>query len=101
MGSAIVWLVDTVITLLIFLISVRAIVSWLVQFDIINTRNRVVWQILTMLERLTDPILRPISRVIPSLGGIDISPFVAWLALTVILIIFDHNIAGLLIGALG
>lgn len=101
MGSAIVWLVDTVIGLLIFLIFVRAIVSWLVQFDIINTRNQVVWQILTMLERLTDPILRPIARVVPSIGGIDISPIIAWLALTVIRIIFDRNIAPLLIGALG
>lgn len=101
MGSAIVWLFNTIIGLLILLIFVRAIVGWLVQFDIINTRNRVVWQILTMLERLTDPILAPISRVVPSIGGIDISPIIAWLALSVIRILFNVYLAAPLIGLLG
>jgi len=101
MGSAIVWLFNTIIGLLILLIFVRAIVSWLVQFDIINTRNRVVGQILTMLERLTDPIINPISRIIPSIGGIDISPIVAWLALKVIQILFNVYLAGPLVAALG
>ena len=101
MGSAIVWLFNTIIGLLIMLIFVRAIVSWLVQFDIINTRNRVVGQILMMLERLTDPIINPISRVVPSIGGIDISPIVAWLGLKVIQILFNVYLAGLLVAALG
>jgi YggT family protein len=101
MGFAIVWLVDNIIGLLIFLIFARAIVSWLVQFDIINTRNHIVAQILNMLERLTDPILIPISRVIPSIGGIDISPIVAWLALQAIRIVFDRTLAGPLINLLG
>ncbi|WP_421736254.1 YggT family protein [Caulobacter sp.] len=101
MGSAIVWLFNTIIGLLIMLIFVRAIVSWLVQFDIINTRNRVVGQILMMLERLTDPVLNPIARVLPSIGGIDISPIVAWLALKVIQILFNVYLAGPLVAALG
>ncbi|MDG2521141.1 YggT family protein [Caulobacter segnis] len=89
MGSAIVWLVNTIISLLIFLIFARAIVSWLVAFDILNTRNRFVYQVLTMLERITDPVLRPFQRIVPTLGGVDISPIVAWLALSVIRIIFN------------
>lgn len=101
MGSAFVWLFNTIIGLLIFLIFARAIVSWLVQFDIINTRNRVVWQILTLMERLTDPILNPISRVVPSIGGIDISPIIAWLALSVIRILFNVYLTGPLIRLLG
>jgi YggT family protein len=46
-----------------------------------------------MLERVTDPVLRPIQRVVPSLGGIDFSPVVAWLALTVIRILFNVYVA--------
>jgi YggT family protein len=101
MGSAIVWLVNAIIGLAILFIFARAIVGWLVQFDIINTRNQFVYQVLTMLERVTDPILRPIQRVVPSLGGVDFSPVVAWLALNVIQIIFNRLIAGPLVGALG
>ena len=93
MGTAIVWLVNAVIGLAIFFIFARAIVGWLVQFDIINTRNQFVYQVLTMLERVTDPVLRPIQRVVPPLGGIDFSPVVAWLALTVIRILFNVYLA--------
>jgi YggT family protein len=96
MGSAIVWLVNTVIGLAIFFIFARAIVGWLVQFDIINTRNQFVYQVLTMLERVTDPVLRPIQRIVPTLGGIDFSPVVAWLALSVIRILFNVYLAPLL-----
>lgn len=101
MGYAIVWLVNTIISLLIFLIFARAIVSWLVAFDIINTRNRFVYQVLTMLERITDPILSPLQRVLPTLGGIDISPIVAWLLLQFIQIIFNRTLAPIIVGALG
>jgi YggT family protein len=101
MGSAIVWLVNAVIGLAIFFIFVRAIVGWLVQFDIINTRNQFVYQVLTMLERVTDPVLRPIQRVVPTLGGIDFSPVVAWLALSVIRILFNVYLATPLIATLG
>ncbi|MET0337967.1 YggT family protein [Caulobacter sp. 73W] len=101
MGYAIVWLVNTIISLLIFLIFARAIVSWLVAFDIINTRNRFVYQVLTMLERITDPILSPLQRVLPTLGGIDISPIVAWLLLQFVQIIFNRTLAPIIVGALG
>ncbi len=101
MGSAIVWLVYKVIGLAVFFIFARAIVGWLVQFDIINTRNHFVAQMLTMLERVTDPILRPIQRVVPPLGGIDFSPVVAWLALEVIKILFRVYLETPLIVSLG
>jgi YggT family protein len=48
---------------------------------VVNTRNQVVYQIGTMLYRLTDPALRPIRRVVPNLGGIDISPILLLLAI--------------------
>ena len=98
MGAAIIWLVNTVINLAIFLIFARAIVSWLVAFDVINTRNPFVRQVLDMLERITDPILVPIQRIVPSLGGMDLSPIIAWLALGAIRIMFNQYLAPLLAG---
>jgi len=58
-----------------------AVMSWLIAFNVLNTYNRFVASIAEMLYRLTDPVLRPIRRVIPSLGGIDISPVIAMLIL--------------------
>lgn len=58
-------------------IIISAILSWLVAFNVINTRNPGVYRILDMLDRLTYPILEPFRRFIPNLGGIDISPIIA------------------------
>ncbi len=50
--------------------------TWLVQFNVLNTRNRFVYLVGHSLHRLTEPALRPIRRVLPHLGGVDISPIV-------------------------
>ena len=59
-----------------YLIVAAAIVSWLVAFSVINVRNQFVRMIVDFLYRLTEPVLRPIRRFLPNLGGIDISPVV-------------------------
>lgn len=100
MGAAIVWLVNTIISLLIFMIFARAIISWLVAFDVLNTRNRFVHQVLRVLEGITDPILKPFQRFVPLLGGVDISPIVAFLALQVIRILFNTYLSPVLLGPL-
>ena len=79
MGFALVWLVNAVVTLMIWCIIASAILSWLFAFDVINYRNRFVYQLATMLDRLTSPILAPLRRFIPPLGGIDLTPVVALL----------------------
>lgn len=101
MGSAIVWLVNTVIGLVILLIFVRAILSWLVAFNVINVSNRFVYEVLRFLEAVTDPIIRPFQRIIPRLGGVDISFIVAFLALKFIQIVFNNVLAGPLVRLLG
>ncbi|MGI3901302.1 MAG: YggT family protein [Janthinobacterium lividum] len=53
-----------------------AIVSWLVAFDVINFRNDIVRSIWRFLEAITEPALRPIRRILPNLGGIDVSPVI-------------------------
>jgi YggT family protein len=66
----------------IWMVIISAILSWLVHFGVVNTRNQVVAMIGEFLWRVTEPALRPIRRFLPNLGGIDISPII------LILIIF-------------
>ena len=67
-----------------YLIIISVIASWLVAFGVINTRNPTVYRILDILNRITDPILRPIRRLIPPMGGLDLSPMVVLLIIYVI-----------------
>jgi len=57
------------------------ILSWLVSFNIINTSSQFIYLIGTALRRLTNPVLQPIRRRMPELGGIDVSPVIAILGL--------------------
>lgn len=75
------WLVNTVITLYIWILIASAVLSWLVAFNVVNPQNQVVRVIGDTLYRLTEPLLRPIRSVLPSLGGLDISPLILILAL--------------------
>ena len=101
MGTALVWLVNTVIGLMVWFIIIQAILSWLFAFDVINHRNRFVSQIADFLDRITAPILEPFRRIIPTLGGIDISPIVVLLLLQFVRILFNASAAPVLIGMLG
>jgi YggT family protein len=78
---SILWLIDTVITLYIYILIASAILSWLVAFNVVNMRNPVVAQIGEFLYRITEPALRPIRNILPNLGGIDISPIILILGL--------------------
>ena len=60
----------------IWVVIANAIVSWLIAFDVINMRNQMIRQIVTFLDAVTRPILRPFRRIIPTLGGVDISPVI-------------------------
>ena len=77
-------LINTVINVYIWVLIAQVVLSWLVAFNVINTRNRVVYLIGDFLHRLTEPVLRPIRRILPTLGGLDISPVVLLLALSFI-----------------
>ncbi|PZF79009.1 YggT family protein [Aestuariivirga litoralis] len=75
------WLILTVINIYFWIILAMVVMSWLVAFGIVNRSNPYVRQIGYALERLTEPLLRPIRRVLPDLGGIDISPIVLLIAM--------------------
>lgn len=75
-----------IINIYIYLLVASAILSWLVAFEVVNTRNRVIYVIGDFLYRITEPPLRPIRRLLPNLGGIDISPVVLILVLQFLVI---------------
>lgn len=70
-------LFDTVLDLYMWVFIVSAVMSWLIMFNVINTYNRFVATVMDILARLTEPLLRPIRRVVPVMGGLDLSPMVA------------------------
>jgi YggT family protein len=75
------FIVGSLLTLLIYAIIANALLSWLVAFDVINLRNRFVYNVSRFLDAVTRPILSPFQRFIPPLGGVDISPVVAIIVL--------------------
>ncbi len=72
--QSILGLIDTIAALYIWALILSAILSWLVAFNVINTRNRFVHMVGDFLYRITEPALAPVRRVLPNLGGIDVSP---------------------------
>mgnify|MGYP001460739912 FL=1 len=74
-------LLDSIITIYLWIIIVNAVLSWLVAFNILNTQNRFVFSVLDATYKLTDPVLNKIRRFIPNLGSIDISPVILILIL--------------------
>ena len=71
----------TVLQLYTYVIIAAVIASWLVGFGVINTYNSTVRTILDVIYRLTEPALRPIRRVLPDFGAVDLSPIALWLIL--------------------
>jgi YggT family protein len=75
-----IWLVN----LYKWIVIIAAILSMLVGFGVLDTRNRIVWQIAEFFYRITEPALRPIRNVLPDFAGIDLSPWVLVIILWVI-----------------
>jgi len=75
------WLISTVIQLYIYVLIAAAVLSWLIAFNVVNTRNQAVAIIAETLWRLTEPVLAPIRRFLPNFGGLDLSPVVLILLL--------------------
>lgn len=74
-------LINTVISIYIWILIASVVLSWLVAFGVINTRNPLVYRVGDILHRLTEPLLRPIRSLLPSMSGLDISPIILIVAL--------------------
>jgi YggT family protein len=68
------------------------IMSWLISFNVVNTRNQFVYQVWTILNALTRPVLDPIRRVVPNFGGLDISPIILFLIIIFIEQVIYHYV---------
>ncbi len=73
-----------VLHIYIWLLIAAAVLSWLIAFNVVNTRNQFVAMVGDFLYRVTEPVLRPIRNMLPSLGGIDVSPVVVILVIILI-----------------
>ena len=80
-------LFDQAISLYIWILIINAILSWLIAFNVLNTSNRLVYSLLDVSYKMTDPLLRPIRNFLPNLGGIDISPVIL-----ILLLMFLRNL---------
>jgi YggT family protein len=101
MGQFLYFIVRSLLGLLVWAIIINAILSWLVAFDVINLRNRFVYNVSRFLEAVTRPVMAPVQRIIPPLGGVDISPIVVILVLQGIITYILPLIFGPLINLLG
>ena len=79
--NSLLYLIIQIINLFQFILIIYIILTWLVNFNVINTGNRFVYSILDALYRLCEPSLNLVRRYLPNFGAIDISPIVVYLAL--------------------
>ena len=85
--NSLVILISQITELFIWLLIVQAIMSWLINFGIINTQSNFVNMIGTFLYKITEPLLKPIRKLLPEFSGVDISPVIL-----IMLLIFFRNL---------
>ncbi|MGL6061348.1 MAG: YggT family protein [Bradyrhizobium sp.] len=81
---AILEIVIIILDLYVWLLIASAILSWLIAFNVVNTRNQFIAVVSEFLYRITEPVLRPIRSVVPTFGGLDISPIIVILLIMLI-----------------
>lgn len=81
---SILYVILIALDLYIWLLIAAAVLSWLVAFNVVNSRNQFVAMVGDFLFRVTEPVLRPVRNMLPSLGGIDVSPVVVILIIILI-----------------
>ena len=74
-------LIDLLLNIYTWILIATVVMSWLIAFNIINNHNNIVRQVSHALYRLTEPVLGPIRRLLPDLGGLDISPIIVLIAI--------------------
>ena len=84
-------LFNTIVNFFILAIILSALMSWLIGFNIVNINNKLIYIIADFLNRLTEPFLSPIRRILPYLGGIDLSPVILILLLIFLKDLVNNN----------
>jgi YggT family protein len=92
--QAVQYLVNTLIDLFIIVLIVSIVLSWLLAFGVVNRHNPVVSSIFNFTQAVTEPVMRPVRNVIPSMGGLDLSPIVVFLGLQALQIFLNAYVFG-------
>jgi YggT family protein len=95
---AILEIILLILDLYVWLLIAAAILSWLIAFNVVNTRNQLVAGIAEFLYRITEPALAPIRRIMPKMGGLDISPIILILLIYLVQKLLVYNVLPLVIG---
>lgn len=90
---ALLWLVITLLDIIVLLIFVMVIMSWLISFKVFNLNNRFVYMLWDTVNKLTAPLLAPIRRFMPDLGGLDVSPVVLLITVYFLRNLVQYDIA--------
>jgi YggT family protein len=77
-------LVELSITVYIWVIILQVALHWLIAFDVVNASNQQAKNLIELLEKLTDPVYRPLRKYVPPIGGIDITPIIVILGLSIL-----------------
>ena len=90
-------ILSILLNILWWIIIAQAVMSWLIAFNVINTHNDFVRSVWNALTRMTEPLYRPIRRVLPDFGALDLSPLVVLLVISILSSIVIPNIAASLL----
>jgi YggT family protein len=85
--------ISYLLQLYVYILIASAVLSWLIAFNVVNSRSPIVAAIGEFLYRITEPVLRPIRNLLPNLGGIDISPIIVILIIFFIQVVVIPNLA--------
>jgi YggT family protein len=95
---AVLEVIQIILDLYVYLLIASAILSWLIAFNVVNTRNQFVAAVAEFLYRITEPVLAPIRSFMPNLGGLDISPIILILIIIFIQKLISYNLMPYFIG---
>jgi YggT family protein len=87
--ATLLYVFDTLVSLYIFVIVLAVVMSWLIAFGVVNLHNQFVRSLVSMLDALTDPVFRQVRRIIPAIGGLDLSPLIVLIALQALRMLVD------------
>ncbi|MEW6766777.1 MAG: YggT family protein [Pseudomonadota bacterium] len=86
---AIIAVIELILRIYIWLLIASAILSWLIAFNVVNTRNQFVAAVAEFLYKITEPVLRPIRNMMPNFGGLDISPIIVIIIIYFIQVVLE------------
>lgn len=90
--SSFIIIFNMIVNLVWWIIIIQAVMSWLISFNVVNIRQPFVYQIWSTLNALTEPVYRPIRKILPNMGGLDITPIVVLIGLMALQVVVNNNL---------